>query len=350
MALNDAQIDLLANELDQHSDDARLQLMATDLGVSWANLTNGISPFRERAKRLIVELTRPLPPRDGELLEMVRTRGNARLQAVVGQLMAPTYYSPTGDAHDAIVLGRTAFIARPDLRTRIREFTTGVNNFTARMLVVRGSTPGGKSYTWEYLRHLALATVGAQPFYLRLKGKGEAYTPRHLFDEVFRLLNLDPSALPPLTDDPQLARLDALLATFKGKVPTLTRRYWLVLDDLNDPTVTPAVREAAFAIAQAAEELKPQTLWIALLGYNEPIPPELRHILHDDAEYPTAVLVARHLQAISNGGPNPLDGDRASEIADLLFQKFGTLDKAAMIALTIDVEQLGEKLRQGLQP
>lgn len=351
MSLTEDQINQLADELDQQSDDVRLQLIATDLGVNWANLTSGVTPFQARAATLIRHFNGQLPPRDAELLEMVRTRGNARLRAVTAQLMAPTYYSPTGDAHDAIILGRTAFIARPDLRSRIRDFTTGVNNFTTRMLVVRGNTPGGKSYTWEYLKHLAFATVGALPIRHRLKGKGEAYTPRHLFDDVFRLLDLDTSALPPLSDDPQLARLDALLATFKGKILGLTRRFWLVIDDLNDPTVTPAVREAAFAIAQAAEELKPERLWIALLGYNETIAdPELRYIAQDDAEYPTSAFIAQHLQDLSNSSPNPLMGNRATEIADLLFQKYETLDKAGMIELTATVERMGAMLRQGQQP
>lgn len=356
MALTNTQIDQLADELDQQSDDSRLQLIAADLGVNWANLTNGVVPFRERAAMLIRHLNGTLPPRDAELLEIVRRRGNARLQTIVVQLMAPTYYSPTGDPHDAIVLGQTAFIARPDLRAQIRKFTTGVNNFTTRMLIVSGSTPGGKSYTWEYLRHLAFATVGAQPFRHRLKGKGKAYVPRHLFEDVFRLLDLDVSTLPPLTDDPQLARLDALMAAFKGKIVGLNRHCWLVIDDLNEPTVTPEVREAAFAMAQAAEEIKPQRLWIALLGYNESIlDPELRHIARDGAEYPTPASIAQHLQALSDSGPNPLKGERAAEITDLLFQKYNAtdnemLDKAAMIKLTADIERMGDKLRQGQQP
>ncbi|UHD16359.1 hypothetical protein [Thiocapsa bogorovii] len=351
MPLNDIQIGQLADALDEHSDDGRLQLMATDLGVNWANLNNGIMPFRARVATLIRYLNGQLPPRDTELLEMVRERGNAHLKTVAAQLMAPTYYSPTGDAHDAIVLGRAAFIARRILRDRIREFTTDVSPFSTRMLVVRGGTPGGKSYTWEYLRHLAHVTVGVQPIRLRLKDKGEAYTPRHLFEEVFRLLDLDLSALPSLNDDPQLARIDALLATFKGKIVGLKRRYWLVIDDLNEPTVTPGVREAAFAMAEAAEELKLDYLWIALLGYNDSISnPELRYIAQDDAEYPQPAFVAQHLQALSSSGPNPLQGSRAKEIADLLFQKYQALDKAAMMELTTRVERMGEKLQQGLQP
>lgn len=351
MPLSSAQIHQLAIALDQHSDDGRLELMATDLGVSWENLTNGITPFRERVATLIRHLNAQLPPRDAELLDMVRMHGNADLKAFVTRLMAPDYFSPTGDAHDAILLGRAAFLARRDLRERIRDFTTAVGYYSTRMLVVRGSTPGGKSYTWEYLKHLAFASVGAQPIRHRLRDEGETYTPRHLFGDVFRLLDLDVSALPPLADAPQLARIEALLAAFKGKIVGLRRRYWLVIDDLNEPTVTPAVREAAFAMAQAAEELKSQYLWIALLGYNEAIAdPELRFIAQDDADYPTAAFVAEYLQVLSDTSGNPLQGERATEIANLLFQKYQILDKAAMIELTTTFERMGEKLRLGQQP
>lgn len=351
MPLTNPQIEELADAIDQNLDDNTLLLYATDLGVNLANLAVGVGTLRQRAVAFITYMNGQMPPRDAELLEMIRTRGNAQIQTVAARLMTPTYFSPTNDPHDAILLGQTAFIARPDLRSRLRAFTTGVNPTTTRMLVVRGSSPGGKSYTWEFLRHLAFASVGAQPFRHRLKGKGEKYTPRQLFEDVFRLLDLDVSTLPELTDNPQLARADAFVSTFKGKVVGLRRRYWLVIDDLNDPSVTPAIREAAFAIAQSAEEIKPQYLWVALLGYNEPIlDPDLRFIAQDDAEYPNASFVATHLRALSDASPNPLAATREREIADLLFQKFETLDKAAMTQLTILVEAMGQKLRQGQQP
>lgn len=351
MPLTNSQIEELADELHQNLDGDRLELLATDLGVNLANLTMGVAAVRERAIVFITHMNNQLPPRDGELLETVMTRGNARLRAIAAKLMTPTYFSPTNDPHDAIILGRTAFIARPDLRWRLREFTTGVSQWTTRMLVVRGSSPGGKSYTWEFLRHLAFATVGAQPVRHRLKGKGEQYTPRQLFEDVLGLLELDTSTLPKLTDNPQLARIDPFVPTFKGKIVGLTRRYWLVIDDINDPSVTPAIREAAFAIAQSAEELKPQQLWVALLGYNELIvDPDLRFIAQDDAEYPNAVFVARHLRAISDASPNPLLPTKETEIAELLFKKFQTVDKAAMTELTILLERMGEKLRLGQHP
>lgn len=348
--LTDAQIDQLADALDLHSNEGTLSLIATDLGVNWENLTTGVTSFRGGAVRLIRHLNAKLPPRDAELLEMVRTgkHSNAALRAVASALMTPNYFSPNGDPHEAIVLGRTAFIARPGLRLSIRDFTT-VSAFTSRMMVVRGDAPGGKSYTWEYLRHLAFATTGAQPLRLRLKGKGEKFEPRHLFQEVFSLLDIEGSTL--LPDDPQLSRLDALLARFKGKLIGLTRRCWLVIDDLNDATVLPPVREAAFAIAHAVEELKSDKLWVALLGYNPSIvDPELRHIVKDDAEYPSQTEIALHLQALSNASAKPLGPNRTDALVALLFQKYPQLDKAAMIELTDDVEHIGEKLRSGVHP
>lgn len=348
--LTEPQIQELADELDAQCDDAKLQLISTDLGINWANLTGGVQPFRERALKLVRHLKGAFPPRDGELLEMLRTRGNSQLKALAARLMAPNYFPPNGDPHNAILLGRTAFIARQKLRTAMRDFTTGANHLSTRVLVVRGNVPCGKTYTWEYLRHLALG-VGAQPLRLRLQGRGESYSPRHLFEDVFGLLDIDAAALPPLPDGPQLARLEALLAAFKGKIVGLKRRSWLVIDDLNDVVVTQAVQEAAFAIAQAAEELKPQHLWVALLGYNTMIvDPELRFIAEDDPEFPTPNSVAQHLKAVSAAGPNPLQDARATEIAALLFQKHAALDKAAMIRLTVDVEKLGERLRAGQQP
>ena len=258
MPLTNPQIEELADAIEQNLDDNTLLLYATDLGINLASLTVGVGTLRQRAVAFIMHMNGQMPPRDAELLEMIRTRGNAPMQTVAAKLTTPAYFSPTNDPHDAIILGQVAFIARPDLRSKLRAFTTGVNQSTTRMLVVRGGVPGGKWFTWEFLRHLAFASVGAQPFRHRLKGKGEQYTPRQLFADVFQLLDLDASALPVLTDNPQLARADAFVSTFKGKIVGLKRRCWLVIDDLNEPSVTPAIREAAFAIAQSAEEVKPQ--------------------------------------------------------------------------------------------
>jgi hypothetical protein len=154
-----------------------------------------------------------------------------------------------------------------------------------------------------------------------------------------------------MTDDPQLARIDPLINWFKGQLVNLKKPYWLVIDDLNDPSTTPSMREAAYAIAYVVEELKPQNLWVTLLGYNPPVTdPELRHIVQDDPRFPDAVTVAKHFQSVAKAGPAPLTHDKARQMADLLLVKFAKLDKESMIKLTEMIEGIGEKLKLGLQP
>ena len=238
----------------------------------------------ESAVTLLTQLSTGLPPRDRDLLEQLRLRGNAVVKAAVTSLLNPEYFSPTDDAHDAIVLGRMAFVDRTDLRRTLREFTEP-SHHTTRMLVVRGDEPGGKSYTWGLLQHLAFTCVGAQPLLLELRDAG--YTPRQLFEAVFSLLGLDEGRLPQLKDDPQLARIEELLVAFKGEVSRMKgERYWLVIDDLNDDSVLPATVDGAFASRAPSSRRAPTTCGSSLLGYNPPITaPELRFVAKDDRAF-----------------------------------------------------------------
>ena len=351
MPLTGPQIAQLVTALDEQWDLQKLSISAANLGVKLSDEAPNAG-MSEAALKLITILNTCLPPRDGELLEEIRARGTARLQAVAEELLRPGFFSPTGDAHDAILLGRTAFVDRADLRRELRAFTNP-DPYTTRMLVVRGDAPCGKSYSWEFLRHLAWASVGAKPLRLRLRNAN--YTPRELVDAAFRLLDFDVDRLPTLADDPQLARIEPLISAFKGQLATMgQQRYWLVIDDLNDPGVTPSVSETAFALAQSVEESRPDRLWVALLGYNAPITDtELRFVAQEYPRFPDAACVAEHFGFMAAAGPagaDPLTPERAREIADVLFEKYAELDKAAMTELTPRLEQMGEKLRLGERP
>lgn len=347
MPLTMKQVDDLSEQMAQEWSLSALVLFASKLGVNLANLAT-MGTFKERAVIFINHMNSLVPPRDIVLLEALQRDGNASLKAVAAGLLKPTFYSATGDAHDAIVFGKTAFVDRTNLRDEVRTFTNP-SPYSTRVLIVRGDEPGGKSYTWEFLRHLAFSTVGALPRRLRLKNTGS--TPRQFFEEVGRLLLLDLRDLPALADDPQLALIYPLINWFKGQLVNLRMAYWLVVDDLNDPGVTPAMREAAYALAYAVEEVKPQNLWVALLGYNEAIKdPDFRHVAQEQARFPDARFVAEHFEMIARAGPKPLTIDIARQMADLLFAKYSKLDKEAMIMMTGQIENIGEKLRLGLQP
>lgn len=346
MVLTSAQINELANAITAHSNQQKLELYSAAIGYPLRNLV--YSSLKEGALKLIADLNTQTPPMIDQLLEKLRVEGNAALKVIANRLLTPNYYSPDQDPHNAILLGTTAFVARDDLRSELRKFTNA-NQFSTRILIVRGDQPGGKSYTWEFLRHIAI-DVGARPVKLGLKGT--SYTPRQFMEQVYRLLRLNLNSLPDLIDNPQLALIDPLINDFKGQVDDLDKRHWLVIDDLNDPGITVPIKETAFALASAVEEMRPSNLWVALLGFNDPIADvgQLRKVSRDYAEFPSEDLVAEFLDLVADASPKKLPSGRAKEMAKLLFNKFAPLDKEAMMRLTVDLEDIGEKLRQGLQP
>lgn len=347
MPLTPKQVIDLAVKLDQQWDVPTLSLFADGLGVRLGNLApNGT--LKEQAFKFIDYMNNCRPPRDGELLEELQRQGNASLRAEAAALLTPTFYSSTGHALDAVVLGKAAFVDRDALRLQVRAFMNP-SPYTTRVLIVRGDQVCGKTYTWEFLRHLAVSAVGAVPRRLRLENA--RYTPRQLFEQVGNLLLLDQSGLPTLSDKPQLARIHPLINWFKGQMVKLARPYWLVIDDLNDPRTTPDMREAVYALAYAVEESRPDNLWVALLGYNTPVTdPDLRHTAQEDAQFPDAATVAKHFEIMAKGSPLPLTRVKALQIADVLFAKYARLDKESMIQITSAIERIGEKLRLGIQP
>lgn len=347
MILNTAQINELVKEIEDQTDRQKLDLYALAIGVDLPNLAPN-DGLKQAALKLIGELQGQVPPKIDQFLERLRVDRNAALRAIANRLLQPSFYSPTGDAHDAILLGTTAFVARDDLRNELRKFTNATP-YSTRVLIVRGDQPGGKSYSWEFLRHLA-SGVGARP--LRLGLKGTSYTPRKFLEQVYRLLRMDLSTLPELSDNPQLALIDPLINDFKGQLNLLPIRYWLVIDDLNEASLTKAITETAYAVASAVEEMRPDNLWVALLGYNSPVADvgELRNASLDDAKYPAEDLVAEFLELVSAASPKKLTSERAQEIAKVLFSKYKKIDKVAMMRLTIELEKLGQLLRQGIHP
>ena len=348
MPLSLQQIGQLANEFDINQWDLpRLTLFAASFNVNLGNLA--MNGFKETAYSFVMEMNRGVPPRDRELLLALSRENNERLADVAREMLRPGFFPP-GDAHEALLLGRTAFVARKELREKISEFTNPGPNDT-HVLIVRGSEPGGKSYSWEFLRHLAISVAGVQPVRLNLKGTN--YTPRQFVQQAMNLLRLKPDQdLPELADNPQLARTSPLLNSFKGRFVDLDRPYWLVIDDLNEPSVTPAVRETAYAMAFVVEELKPDKLWLVLLGYNpEIIDPDLRWVAQDDANFPGASSVARFFVSIAQASGTPLETAQAEQIANLLFNQYPKkLDKEAMGRLTVAFEQMSQKIRSGQTP
>jgi hypothetical protein len=347
--LSGAQVTRLAQVIGEQWDIATLDMFASDhLDVNLGNL-KADGNLKERAFSLINHLNSvEFPPRDEELLRHLSTVPNKRLRDLAGELLKPDFVSLDGSPLGAIVLGPASFIDRMDLREAVGEFLRPTHNST-RVLIIRGADPGGKSYSFTFLRHLAASIVGAHAKRMRLSGTG--YTPREFFEQVFRYLDLDVDRLPKLTDDPQPARIDALLAAFDGQVTRLDQRYWLVIDDLNDATVTPEIREAAYALAFQVEDSRPANLWVTLLGYNAEITdPELLNVAQDDARFPAEEKLVEYLIHLSGLGRKQLSQDEARAYVRTVLSEFPQITKEAMIRISVLIHRLGEKVRRGERP
>jgi hypothetical protein len=350
MPLTDRQISDLARTIDSHMNLAELVQLADEINVNLNNLApEGSVKTRAEAFLKAINSDRPRP-RDRELLDLIVRKGDNEISPVIKnsvlELLKPSYFPPD-DPHKAFLLGRTGFFGRDPLRQSVRDFTNP-DNFTTRILIVRGSTPGGKTYSWEYLRHLAIV-AGAEPMRLCLKKSG-AHTPRELVEAVGQLLGLGVSTIPKLVDNPQNMRMGALRDWFQRQLVKLDRSYWLIIDDLNDEKILPETRLCAYMLAEVVEEKKPDKLWVALLGYNEPITNnDMRWRAEDDATFPTAAMLAGHFVALAPESMR-LSFDEALGYANLLYPDTGELNPEAMSGRTSSAEKMAEKLRLGLRP
>lgn len=271
------------------------------------------------------------------------------LDAILDDLLKPTFISATGDPHDAILLGPRAFIGRKNLRSEIRHFTAA-SSYTSRVLVVSGEKTSGKSHTWLFLLHLA-REYNVQPILLELR-ESPSITPRELFGRVGTVLGLGTSDLPAMPDDPQESRtLYPLLDWFQEKVNYLRKPCWLVIDDLNESTTTPSMQDAAYAIARFVEKKKPEYLWVALLGYDKLVKDrESTSFRLDEARYPDADEVSIDLGCITSIAKDRLKmtQDEARRLANLLFfLESNSLDKEAKLRLASAIETMGGILLLG---
>ena len=344
MALSGAQIARLADAIAREWSQSRLVIFARDeFSLEIENMSAPSDDLKKRALRLLEELNK-FPSKDGLLLDLLRHSPNQKLRDLATEFLNPSYFPP-GDPHRAIIVGGAPFVGRDGLRAAMRDFTNPqINN--PHVMFIQGPRPCGKSYSWVFVRHLA-QQAGAQFQTLQLHGTD--YTPRDFFEQIFLVLGLDTAKLPPMADQPQLARIDAPLNAFKGAVGSLDQPIWLLIDDLNDPAVTPPVLEAAHAVASAVERNRPPNLWIILIGYNDSIESDdvLRWAGRDDSSFPDVQLVAKHFEALAQAGPEPISASYALELAKLLFSEGTVIDKPAMTKLTDRLRLTGEMLRNG---
>lgn len=348
MPLTDPQLDELARAFSDAWDlDTVRDFFSTNLEVDIENLAPNGS-VTDRAKVAVEMLNTAWPPRDRELLRELREHGNAVLRQVATRLSTLGYFAPNGaeDEMQAILLGERPFVNRRELRDLLGDFITP-SQYASRVVLVTGDAPNGKSYTWEFLKHLAWCR-GAVPQRLALADSG--YTPGQVVATALHRIGYRNAVAPAWIDDPQPTHVRPLVDHFMGLLPDLTDRYWLVIDDLNHPSVTGPVRDLAYALAAAVQEEQPSKLWLALLGYNEPIVDRSISARTDTPRFPERNCIADHLTQLAAAGPRPLEPGRAEHYAEQLIALHNPPTRENLELLTADIESMGYLLRQGRRP
>ncbi|MGB8860311.1 MAG: hypothetical protein WCC60_13680 [Ilumatobacteraceae bacterium] len=339
MPIQRAEIKQIARAISDGWTGSELALKLNDhLGVSLADVMPPAETYPEGVVKVVCNLCARQPSLRAPLLWLMRDHGTSDMVTVAVELLTPSYFSPSGLPIDAMTLGPRSFIDRADLRQRLAAFEQP-SLYTSRVAVIAGEQPGGKSYSWYFLQHLAAAWGVGNIQSLSLS-KLSPLSPYHLVASALQLLHLEGVSLPPFIDTPQLAHVNPLEIAFQGALPQLEDRFWLVIDDLNDVAVDTIVKEMAYAMARAAEQLK-SNLFVVLIGYNQPIMDELfSFAVRDSARFPDASEIAHHVtQLVNRGGVELVTSEEVLQRAEKLLLDLPQPSREQMLLMrnTIDL-------------
>jgi hypothetical protein len=355
MPLRSDEIRELASSLNVEWNFARLKLVASD----WFSLTlEDLAPLNSEKIEYATAFVSKVNElgRDHEFLLRLQGEGNANIQRIAIKLLTVPFISTQDEnAYFAISLESTPFIGRNELRRNIENFSNPqVRRKKSRVLIVSGSKPCGKSITKEYLRHLAEEVAGAQ-FAVPLDMSQLKPTVKEFFKAIGSKLRLDfdNPPFPDLEDEPQEAReIIPYIFWLEGALSKKNGAYWLTIDELNHAQVTKIAREAAYEVARWAQEYR-GNLWVALLGYNEPVTDHdlRRGAVLDIAEFPPKSAIVEYFMTLAKkGGMVDLQQDEVETWTDKVLNKYPKLDKETMMNLTDKLEDIGEDLLDGQQP
>ncbi|MEU9119822.1 hypothetical protein AB0C96_08170 [Streptomyces sp. NPDC048506] len=163
--------------------------------------------------------------------------------------------------------GTEAFIDRQDLRETLRRFIADPDKF---VLLVDGEPGSGRSYTYNFLRHIGQHS-GFRPVRVTLsRTSTAAKVVRRLADFV-----ADPGAgtapLNPTELNDLLPSIDEAAHWVAGRATAVEERLWLVLDECDklDPSsdVWDFIGQLAMAIYEHAAVRGDQAPRLVLLGY-----------------------------------------------------------------------------------
>ncbi|REK84933.1 hypothetical protein DY245_40500 [Streptomyces inhibens] len=163
--------------------------------------------------------------------------------------------------------GTEAFIDRQDLRETLRRFIADPEKF---ILLVDGEPASGRSYTYNFLRHIGQHS-GFRPVRVTLARTSTAAKVLRRLAEFVADPHTGVSPLNPTELNDKLPSIDEAAHWVVSRATTVEERFWLVLDECDklDPSsdVWDFIGQLAMAIYEHAAARGDQAPRLVLLGY-----------------------------------------------------------------------------------
>ena len=120
MPIQRTEIKQIATAISDGWNNNELRLKLHDhLGIDLDDVVSPEGPYPDRVIKVVCNLSARQPSLRAPLLWLMREHGTADMVKVAAELLAPSYFSPSGLPIDAVTLGPRSFIDRADLRNRL---------------------------------------------------------------------------------------------------------------------------------------------------------------------------------------------------------------------------------------
>ena len=147
---------------------------------------------------------------------------------------------------------------------------------------------------------------------------------------------------------PQDTQAAKQLATwFHGKMASITKPVWLIIDDLNGTKPTYETLELIEHLAILVERHKPDNLWLVLVGFGRQITDETaRFMLEEEAFAPARADVRRFFESLGACYSQTLPPAHLDKYVDTAFKSIvPPLDHQTLQELARNIERISDKVQ-----
>lgn len=181
----------------------------------------------------------------------------------------------------AFLYAGRALINRRKLRTSIKDLCS---NQGSRVLIVNGNPMSGKSYSMQYIAHLAEAFQDDRA-YIDIKREIQtSFGPDALARSIGWQMKLSAEDIQsiPVRQSQDARWVMEIRDWIIGASNRAGKRWWITLDGFDHPDLPPETQQMIEHLMLQIENVKPP-LRLVLLSYQRPIPRDIRRYIQSEA-------------------------------------------------------------------